>query len=116
MLHTALSVDWQFANKCCFPLLRAYTHVAGSDNNLVDIALQAITQLDGNHAFLTHLNNLFPYRRDFGSVPAHHPRSSPSDSTLRGQRWTMQQWILPLEPPAGTGVNNTAPIVERHQS
>jgi hypothetical protein len=53
------------------------THVAGSDNNLTNIASQAITQLDDDHALLTHFNNLFPNRRDFGSVPAHRRRSSP---------------------------------------
>jgi hypothetical protein len=36
------------------------TNVAGSDNNLADIASQAITQNDDNHAFLTHFDNLFP--------------------------------------------------------
>ncbi len=52
------------------------THVGGSNNNLADIASRA-RQLDDDHAFLTHFDNLFPLqRRDFGSVPAHHPRSS----------------------------------------
>jgi hypothetical protein len=43
-------------------------HVAGADNNIADNASRAITQLDDNHAFLTHFDN---------SVPAHRPRSSP---------------------------------------
>jgi hypothetical protein len=53
------------------------THVAGLDNNLADIASRAITQLDDNHAFLPHFDNLLPSQERFCSVPAHRPRSSP---------------------------------------
>ena len=36
------------------------THVAESDDNLVDIALHAITHLDDDHAFLMHFDTLLP--------------------------------------------------------
>ena len=41
------------------------THVAGVDNNIADIALQSITQLGDNHAFLMHFDNLFPLQERF---------------------------------------------------
>ena len=41
------------------------THAADSDNNLADIALLAITQLDDNHAFFTHFDNLLPLLERF---------------------------------------------------
>jgi hypothetical protein len=85
------------------------THVAGLDNKLADIALQTITQLDDNHAFLTHFDNLFPLQ--CASPPP--VQLSNAISKLRGQRLTMQRWTLPLEPPAGAGGNNIVPIVEQ---
>jgi hypothetical protein len=88
------------------------THVAGLDNNLADIASQAITQLDDNHAFLTHFDNLFPLQERFWHGPPHAQLSNVI-STLRGQRLTMQWWTLSLEPPASAGCNNIVPIVER---
>jgi hypothetical protein len=91
------------------------THVAGSDSNLADIASRAITQLDDNHAFLTHFNrNLFPLQERFWQRASPPPAQlSNVISTLRGQRLTMQRWAVPLEPPAGAGGNNTPPIVEQ---
>ncbi|KAI2511562.1 adenylate kinase [Fragilaria crotonensis] len=90
------------------------THVAGSDNNLADIASRAITQLDDDHAFLTHFDNLFPLQERFWQRASPPPAQlSNVISTLRGQRLTMQRWTVPLEPPAGAGGNNTVPIVER---
>jgi hypothetical protein len=89
-------------------------HVAGLDNNLVNIASQAITQLDDNHAFRTHFDNLlFPLQERFWQCASPPPTQlSNVISTLRGQRLTMQRWTVPLEPPAGAGGNNIAPIVE----
>ncbi len=90
------------------------THVAGSDNNLADIALRAITQLDDDHAFLTHFDNLFPLQERFWQRASPPPAQlSNVISTLRGQHLTMQRWTMPLEPPAGVGGNNTAPIVQQ---
>ena len=90
------------------------THVAGADNNLADIASQAITHLDDDHAFLTHFDNLFPLQERFWQRASPPPAQlSNVISTLRGQRLTMQRWTLPLAPPVGAGGNNTVPIVER---
>jgi hypothetical protein len=90
------------------------THVAGSDNNLADIASRTITQLDDDHAFLTHFDNLFPLQERFWQRASPPPAQlSNVILTLRGQRLTMQRLTVPLEPPAGVGGNNTAPIVEQ---
>jgi hypothetical protein len=90
------------------------THVAGSDNNLADIPSRAITQLDGDHAFLTHFDNLFPLQERFWQRASPPPAQlSNVISTLRGQRLTMQRWTLQLGPPAPAGGNKTAPIVEQ---
>jgi hypothetical protein len=84
------------------------------DNNLADIASQAITQLDDDHAFLTHFNTLFPLQEQ-----SWQPSSTPPAQlcnvilTLRWQRLTVQRWTLQLGSPAGAGGNNTAPIVEQ---
>jgi hypothetical protein len=90
------------------------THVAGLDNNLADIASQAITQLDDDHAFLTHFDTLFPLQEQSWQ----HSSPTPAQlcnviSTLRGQGLTAQRWTLQLGPPAGAGGSNTAPIVEQ---
>jgi hypothetical protein len=71
------------------------THVAGSDNKLPDIALQAITQLDDDHAFLTHFNTLFPLQEQSWQRAIPPPALLCNViSTLRGQRLTMQRWTL----------------------
>ncbi len=89
------------------------THVAGSDNNLADIALQAITQHDDDHAFLMHFDNLFPLLERFWQRASSPPAQlSNVISTLRGQCLTMQRWTVPLKPPAGAGGNITEPIGE----
>ena len=61
------------------------THVAGADNNLADIASQAITQFDDDHAFLMRFNNLFLLQERFWQH-ASPPPSQLSNviSTLRG--------------------------------
>jgi hypothetical protein len=51
------------------------THVAGLDNNLADIASRAITQLDHDHAFLTHFDTLFPVQERSWQRASHRPRS-----------------------------------------
>jgi hypothetical protein len=90
------------------------THVAGSDNNLADIASRAITQLDDDHAFLTHFDTLFPLQERFWQRASPPPAQlSNVISTLRGQRLTQQRWTLPSGPPAGAGGSTTVPIVER---
>ncbi len=90
------------------------THVAGADNNLADIALQAIIKLDDDHAFLTHFDNLFQLQERFRQRDSPPPEQlSNVISTLRGQRLTMQRWTVPLKLPAGAGGNNTVPIVEQ---
>jgi hypothetical protein len=90
-------------------------HVAGLDNNLADIASRATTQLDDDHVFLTHFDNLFPLAT--GEIlAACQPTARAAlqcDFDPRGQRLTMQRWTVPLEPPAGAGGNNTVPIVEQ---
>jgi hypothetical protein len=90
------------------------THVAGSDNNLADIASRAITHLDDDHAFLTHFDTLFPLQeRSWQRASPPPAQLCNVISTLRGQRLTLQRWTMPLGPPAGAGGNNTAPIVEQ---
>ena len=90
------------------------THVAGSDNNLADIASRAITHLDDDHAFLTHFDNLFPLQGRFWQRASPPPAQlSNVISTLRGQRLTLQRWTMQLGPPAGAGGTATAPNVER---
>jgi hypothetical protein len=90
------------------------THAADSDNNLADIALLAITQLDDNHAFFTHFDNLLPLLERFWQQAIPPPTQLLSNVilTLRGQRMTMQRWTLPFEPPAGAGDSNIVPTVE----
>jgi hypothetical protein len=93
------------------------THVAGSDNNLADVASQAITQLDDDHAFLTHIDTVFPLQEQswrHASIPP--AQLCNVISTLHGQRLTMQRWTLQLGSPAGAGGSNTAPIVEQIRS
>jgi hypothetical protein len=41
------------------------THVAESNNNAADIAMQAITQLDDIHASLMHVDSLIPLQERF---------------------------------------------------
>ena len=90
------------------------THVAGTANNLADIASRAITQLDDDHAFLTHFDNLFPLQERFWQRASPPPAQlSNVISTLRGQRLTTQRWTMQLGPPAGAGGTSTAPNVEQ---
>jgi hypothetical protein len=72
------------------------THVTGADNNLADIASRAITQLEDDHAFLTHFNNLFPLQERFWQCASPLPAQlSNVILTLRGQRLTMQRRTPP---------------------
>ncbi len=71
------------------------THVAGLDNNLADIASRAITQLDDDHAFLTHFDTLFPLQEQSWQRSIPPPAQLFNViSTLRGQRLTAQLWTL----------------------
>jgi hypothetical protein len=81
------------------------THVAGLDNNKPEIASQAITHVDDDHAIASHA---LPY-----SIPFTGALLAASKPTARGQCLTLQQWTLQLGPPAGAGGSNTAPIVEQ---
>jgi hypothetical protein len=77
-------------------------YVAGSDNNLADIASRAITQLDDDHAFLPHFDTLFHLQEQSWQRASPPPAQLCNViSMLRGQRLTMQRWTLQLGPPAG---------------
>ena len=90
------------------------THIIGTDNALADIASQPITHLDDDAAFLTHFDSVFPLQDRFW------PRASPPPvqlsnviSTLRGQRLTLQWWMVQSVPPtAGAGGASTVPSAE----
>ena len=88
-------------------------HVAGKDNTLADIASRAITQIDDDAAFLTHFDTLFPLQGRYWQRASPPPvLLSNVILTLRGQRLTLQRWMVPLGPPTGNGGPNTAPPVE----
>ena len=90
------------------------THVAGLDYNLADIASQAITNLDDDHAFLTHFNIVFPLQeRSWQRAIPKPAQLCNVILILRGQRLTEQRWTLQLGPPVGAGGSNTAPIMEQ---
>lgn len=89
------------------------SHVAGKDNALADIASRPISQLDVDDAFLTYFDSAFPLQNRFWQ------RASPSPAqlsnvilTLRGQRLTLQRWMVQSVPPTGDGGVSTAPNVE----
>ena len=89
------------------------THVAGEDNTLADIASRALTHIDDDSAFLTHFNTLFPLQeRSWQRASPPPALLSNVISTLRGQRLTLQLWMVPCAPPLGSGGSSTAPTVE----
>ena len=88
-------------------------HVKGTDNALADIALRPITQLDDDSAFLTHFDTVFPFQDRFWQRARPPPvQLSNVISTLRGQRSTLQCWMVQSVPPTGDGGASTAPSVE----
>lgn len=88
-------------------------HVAGVDNALADIASRPITQLDDDAAFLTHFDSAFPLQNRFWQRARPPPEQlSNVISTLRGQRLTLQRWMVQSVPPTGDGGASTAPSVE----
>ena len=110
------SVAWmtKMATKTANSDAVSITHVAGSDNNLADIASRAILQLDDDLAFLTHFDNLSPLQERFWQGANPPPAQLYNVIlTLRGQCLTQQRWTLQSGPPAGPGGSNTTPIVER---
>ena len=89
------------------------THVAGKENTLADIASRAIPQIDDDHAFLTHFDSLFPLQERYWQRASPPPELlSNVILTLRGQRLTLQRWMVPSGPPIGAGGPSTAPNVE----
>jgi hypothetical protein len=90
------------------------THVAGKENTLADItASEAITQIDADAAFLTHFDNLFPLQGRYWQRASPPPELlSNVILTLRGQRLTLQRWMVPSGPPIGAGGPSTALNVE----
>jgi hypothetical protein len=89
------------------------SHVAGVDNALADIASRPITQLDDDTAFLTHFDSAFPLQNRFWQRASPIPEQlSNVILTLRGQRLTLQRWMVQSEPPTGDGGASTAPSVE----
>ncbi|KAI2511269.1 adenylate kinase [Fragilaria crotonensis] len=89
------------------------SHVAGTDNVLADIASRPIPTIDDDSAFLTHFDSAFPLQNRYWRRASPLPvQLSNVILTLRGQRLTMQRWILKSGPPIGGGGTNTAPSVE----
>ena len=89
------------------------THVKGTDNALADIASRPIAQLDDDSAFLTHFDSVFPLQDRFWQRASPPPvQLSNVISTLRGQRLTLQRWMVQSVPPTGDGGASTAPSVE----
>jgi hypothetical protein len=88
-------------------------HVAGTDNALADIASRPIPQLDDEAAFLTHFDSVFPLQNRYWQRASPPPAQlSNVILTLRGQRLTLQRWMVQSVPPAGDGGASTAPLVE----
>ena len=91
------------------------THNKGTDNALADIASRPITHLDDDSAFLTHFDSVFPLHQDRFWQRASPPPVQLSNVilTLRGQRLTLQRWMVQSVPPTGAGgASSTAPSVE----
>ena len=88
-------------------------HVAGVDNALADIASRPIPQLDDDAAFLTHFDSIFPLQNRFWQRASPlHAQLSNVILTLRGQRLTLQRWMVQSVPQVGAGGASTAPSVE----
>ena len=89
------------------------THLKGTDNTLADIVSRPITHIDDDSAFLTHFDSVFPLQDRFWRRASPPPvRLSNVISTLRGQRLTLQRWMVQSVPPTGDGGASTAPSVE----
>ncbi len=88
-------------------------HVAGTDNALADIASRKITQIDDDAAFLMHFDSVFPLQDRYWQRASPPPAQlSNVILTLRGQRLTVQRWMVQSMPPIGDGGASTAPLVE----
>jgi hypothetical protein len=85
----------------------------GRTTHLADIASRAITHIDDDFAFLTHFDTLFPLQGRYWQRASPPPELlSNVILTLRGQRLTLQRWMVPSGPPIGAGGPSTAPNVE----
>ena len=88
-------------------------HVKGTDNALADITSRPITQLDDDSALLSHFDSVFPLQDRFWQRASPPPvQLSNMISTLRGQRLTLQRWMVQSVPRTGDGGASTAPSVE----